>query len=82
GRLGPGAASRLAADMGRGAWVYNPNRPAAAAQRFEHVFPRRRRNDRAAIDGELIPLPERVVIEIRPGALRTLNPLAEDEART
>lgn len=82
GRIGQGAATRLAADMLRGAWEENPHLLAAEAQRVELVFPRRRRNDRAAIDGELIPLPERVVIEIRPGALRTLNPLAEDEART
>lgn len=79
GRIGQGAATRLAADMLRGAWQENPDLQATEARRVELVFPRRRRGDQAAIDGELIPLAENVTIEIRPGALRTLNPRPEDE---
>jgi len=81
GRIGQGAATRLAADMLRGAWQDNPHLQAGEARRVDLVFPRRRRSDKAALDGELIPLPEKVTIETRPGALRRLNPLAEDEVR-
>jgi len=68
-------AAALAADVMRGAFQGNADLRIDHARQVEIAFPSRKAKDRASLDGELEPLPEKVVLEILPGALLALKPL-------
>lgn len=73
-RLMPRDNLKLIADLTLGSWSTNPNFMADSAKRVILEFPRRKRTNKAVIDGELIPLEDRVEIEILSGALKVLRP--------
>lgn len=72
--------SRLAADLLRGGWRDNPDLAIDDAGRIELAFDHPD-GEKASIDGELVPLENRVTLEARPGALRVLSPFRDWAAR-
>lgn len=80
-RLRSRQAARLAADLLRGQWRANRHLSFASASAAELTFPARRGAAQASIDGELVPLAERLRIEMHPGALMALAPRAEGRRR-
>ena len=67
GRLGPRENLKLIADLTLGNWSANPNFVAALAQKKVILeFPNRKRSSKAVIDGELIPVENRVEIGCQP----------------
>ena len=59
-----------------GHWKDHPGLSEAEVTEVTLVFPRRKRSARAVIDGELVPLTQRVEVKIHPGGLRVLAPQA------
>jgi len=74
GKLDTGAGMRLSTDLMLGSWSTNENMREETASEVLLHFPRHKRKARAVIDGELIPLAEKVTIKILPGALKVLMP--------
>lgn len=75
--LSAGRNLKLAADLVAGTWEANPDFLQGTCRHVELEFTSRRRNNKALIDGELIPLDKRVSIAIHPGTLRILAPSSQ-----
>ncbi len=76
GKIDTGAGMRLSTDLVLGSWRTNENMREETAREVVLQFPRHKRKARAVIDGELVPLRRKISIEIIPGALKVLVPLA------
>lgn len=74
GVLPAGDNLQIAADLMRGTWNDNPNLHEASAREITIRFPKRRRRDRATIDGELIALDKTVKLRTHPGELKVIAP--------
>jgi diacylglycerol kinase family enzyme len=68
--------AQLIIDVMRGTWRSNPFVFEREAREVTLTFPRRKSSAMATIDGELVPLPERVEIRLHPGALKVVAPAA------
>lgn len=71
-----GAAARLTTDLMMGSWRANDDFKEDTAEGVVLEFSGRRRPSQAVLDGELIPLEERIEITLHRKALRILRPLA------
>ncbi len=69
------ALSRLLLGLVFGRWKQHPLVAETAVKEVTLAFPRRPQSARAVIDGELVPLPAEVRIQIHPRALRVLRPV-------
>lgn len=69
---------QLIADFLVGNWRQNPDFDMHPADEVTLVFPKLKRNARATVDGELVPLEREVTLKIHPGALKVLKPLDPD----
>ena len=76
-----GALIRLAADVLRGTWRDSPMVSEKEVAEVTISFPKRKRNARAVVDGELIKLDRSVTLKVHPGALKVLLPKATSEAK-
>lgn len=67
---------QLVLDVLMGTWRANPFVSEREVRELTLSFPQRTSSAMATIDGELVPLPERVEIKVHPGALRVVAPAA------
>lgn len=72
--LSAGENARLGADLLTGQWRRNPHLSVRQGRSVVLRFPRLKRDAKAVLDGELVPLEAEVKIQIEPGALKVLSP--------
>ncbi len=77
GVLPPPRYLRLSADLMLGAWHTNEDMHYTTASRVVLTFPAKPARALAVIDGELVPLADRVEIAIQPGELKVLVPVED-----
>jgi diacylglycerol kinase family enzyme len=65
---------KLAVDLFTGSWQQSPLVEEREVGEVTLSFPKRKRSDRAVVDGELVKLDKRVRISIHPKALKVLRP--------
>lgn len=74
--MGPLKLARLLLDVMLGTWKRHPLVSESEVHQVSLSFPRRKHDARAVIDGELVPLPPEVRLQIHPRALRVVRPTA------
>ncbi len=74
GPLGVAASAKALVDLVLGTWRANPDVEELTATELTLEFPKLRRNAKAVVDGELIPLEREVKIRIHPGELKVIRP--------
>lgn len=74
GALTSNALLGLVKDIVTGQWRDNPSVTEIEARKVVLTFPKRKRGVFAVIDGELIPLEEKVVLELKPLSLAIVQP--------
>jgi len=74
--LRPAGVAALVVDILRGRLKENAAVTAMTVQSLELHFPKKRRDARCVIDGELLPMARDVVLQLHPGELKVLVPAA------
>lgn len=74
--MSPLALGRLLLGVMMGTWKHHPLVSENEVSDVTLTFPRRKRDARAVIDGELVPLPSEVKLAIHPRALAVVRPAA------
>jgi diacylglycerol kinase family enzyme len=73
--MAPLALAKLCFDVIMGRWKASPMVSEKEVRQVTLMFPRRKFSAQALIDGELAPLPDRVDLQIHPGALKVVAPV-------